>query len=541
MAESRNSESVEPFKYVLEAQTDFSSLSSLNLVSEPVDPTVCKEHGQEFEYFCKSHMVELCLACRRIQHKNCKTVVDMEEAAREKYTTSHTDKITQSLKQLSERFGFCEATARKSKAKLPNKRQSVIDSVKQTRKSMDAYLDRLEANAIAEINKVFDRQTKTLDEQINICNASISFLNASLFSVNRIKSFGNNEETFVEINRATKQIKQYCSTLHDLSQDLCVVDIKFEENVKVSKLDILLENLGKCSVVLSSVSHGTMETAPIYSGEILFTTNRRLGDRDDAGNDSKQRDAAHAGSETTVITSFDILPDGRQLLIDEPNKKLKLYDHNNFLVTEHVPSVKPVHVVVLSNTEAVVSTLTNILLKVTIGEGLAVSRTKSKYDIRAINRCGVDIIAILVINNIAQVSVLDKDFTIKKTIIKDDKHTLFRNPTFLATSEDRTMLFVVDFDNGCFGFTMDDQVRFHYQDQEGKSYFGLAVGRDCLFLGVPDEKKKYHVNKLNFSGERVACPDFGVSAPLRVVDNELVLFTGDGKGNRMINFYFLFH
>lgn len=60
-------------------------------------------------------------------------------------------------------------------------------------------------------------------------------------------------------------------------------------------------------------------------------------------------------------------------------------------------------------------------------------------------------------------------------------------------------------------------------------------------MGVPDEKKKYHVNKLNFSGERVACPDFGVPAPLRVVDNELVLFTGDGKGNRMINFYFLFH
>ena len=69
MAEGRNSESVEPFKYVLEAQTDFSSLSSLNLVSEPVDPPVCKEHGQEFKYFCKSHMVELCLACKRIQHK----------------------------------------------------------------------------------------------------------------------------------------------------------------------------------------------------------------------------------------------------------------------------------------------------------------------------------------------------------------------------------------------------------------------------------------------------------------------------------------
>ena len=519
---------------------DMPSLSSLTLGSEPVDPPVCKEHGHEFKYFCKSHRVELCLTCRRMEHKNCKTVINIEQAAREVYSGNHGGKIIQSIKQLAERFDECQATARKSKTDLPGKRQSAIDSVKQTRKSVDAYLDRLEGNALTEIDEIFDKETKTLDEQLHVCNASISFLTASLSILNRMMSVGNNEETFIEINRATKQIKQYCSMLHDLSQELCDINLKFEENEHVSKLNILLHNLGKCSVKRFSVSHVTMGKDPIYSGEILLTTSTGPGDSQNAADGGQQRGAVRKGDKPQLISSFDILPDGRQILIDQANEKIKLYDHNNFLVTEHISSVKPLHVVILSNTEAVVSTGTNTPLKVTIGDGLAVTDTKSKYVFGPSIRSGEDIIAILLIRDIFRVSVLNKDLTIKKTIVKDDNQTLFRDLTFLAASDDRSMLFVLDHDNGCFGFEMDGHIQFHYQDQGEKIYRGLAVGRDCLFLGVKGEKEMYKIQKLNFSGERVACVDFGRSWPLRVVDNELVLSTVDDKRNRMINFHFLF-
>ena len=533
-------EDVGSLKYVSEAQMDMPSLSSLTLGSEPVDPPVCKEHGHEFKYFCKSHRVELCLTCRRMEHKNCKTVINIEKAAREIYSEAHGDKIIQSVKQIAERYDECQATARKSKTDLPDKRQSAIDSVKQTRKSVDAYLDRLEANALVEIDEIFDKETKSLDEQMHICNASISFLTASLSILNRMMSFGNNKEKFIEINRATKQIKQYCCMLHDLSQELCDINLKFEENENVSKLNILLQDLGKCSVVRSSVSHVTMAKDPIYLGEILLTTNTGPGDSHNADDGGQRKGVAQTGDKPPLISSFEILPDGRKILIDQANKKLKLYNHNNFLITEHVLSEEPFNILALSSTEAVVSTGTNTLLKVTIGDGLAVTETKSKYVLGASIRRGEDIIAILHISGIDCVSVLNKDSTIKKTIIKDDNKTLFRNPLYLDASDDRSMLFVVDWYNGCFGFTMDGQVQLHYQDQEEKTYIGIAVGRDCLFLGVRDGKNSHNVQKVNFSGERVACADFGKSWPLRVVDNELVLFTDEGKGNRMINFHFLF-
>ena len=220
-------------------------------------------------------------------------------------------------------------------------------------------------------------------------------------------SVGNNEEKFIEINRATKQIKQYCCMLHDLSQELCDFNLKFEEYENVSKLNILLQDLGKCSVVRSSVSHVTMAKNPIYSGEILLTTNTGPGDSHNADDGGQRKGVAQTGDEPPFITSFDVLPDGRKNLIDQANKKLKLYNHNHFLITEHVLPVEPFNILALSSTEAVVSTGTNTLLKVTIGDGLAVTETKSKYVLGASIRRGEDIITILQISGIFRVSVLD--------------------------------------------------------------------------------------------------------------------------------------
>ena len=518
--------------------------SLLTLCSGAVDLPVCKEHRHEFKYFCKSHMVELCLTCRRMEHKNCTTVINIEQAAREIYTESHGCKIIQSVKQLLVKFGEWQVTARESKSKLHSKRQAAIDSVKHTRKSIDPFPDRQEAHVLTDIDEILDKEKETLDEQINICNASIAFLTASLSSLNRWMSAGNNKEKFVEINKATKQIKRYCSMLRDLSHELCEIDIKFEEN-EVSNLNILLRDLGKCSVIRSPVSSGIMDTEPVYSGEIQLTTNKGLGERDHTDDSRNLKGAAHSCDKTPAILSFDILPDGRQLLMDLANKILKLYDRNNFLVMEYVLSVnsdyEAFYVVVLSNSEAVVSTCTNTLLKVKIGDGLAVTETKSKHIIGPIQRWGVDIIAVMLTYNAAHVSVLDKDFTLKKTIMNDDNKTLFKAPLCLAASDDRSMLFVTDSYNGCFGCTIDGKIQCHYQVQGAKRYFGVAVGKDCLFLGAKNEKGEYHVQKLNLSGESIACTDFGLSWPLRVIDNELVLCTRADKGNTTINFYFLFH
>ena len=65
------------------------TLPLLSLDSVSVEPGLCKEHGQDLKYFCKTHVTEFCITCRRIGHTDCINIVDVEEAAdiySERYT-----------------------------------------------------------------------------------------------------------------------------------------------------------------------------------------------------------------------------------------------------------------------------------------------------------------------------------------------------------------------------------------------------------------------------------------------------------------------
>ena len=117
-----------------------------------VEPAVGREHGQEFTYFCKNHMTELCSTCRRMEHKKCKTVVDIEEASEDSFSKIHGEKIIQSVRDLIDSFKDCKAAAGNLKSKFPNKRELAVDKEKQARKNIDDYLDELEATAVAEID-----------------------------------------------------------------------------------------------------------------------------------------------------------------------------------------------------------------------------------------------------------------------------------------------------------------------------------------------------------------------------------------------------
>ena len=106
-------------------------ISSLYLGSDGIEPVLCREHGQEFKHFCKTHMTELCITCSRMEHKRCKTVIDIKDAAENIYSKLHGEKITQSVKDLNERFKDLKAAVEDIKSKLPIKTNDAIDKVRQ--------------------------------------------------------------------------------------------------------------------------------------------------------------------------------------------------------------------------------------------------------------------------------------------------------------------------------------------------------------------------------------------------------------------------
>ena len=496
-------------------------MTSLYLGSEEVEPVLCREHGQEFKHFCKAHMTELCIMCRRMEHRTCKPVMDIEDAADDIYSEMHGVKIIQSVKNLIDRFKDCKAAAEDLKSKVPEKEKLALDKLKQARKDINDYLDELEANAVAEIDRNIKEYINAIEEKIRFCKASLSSLNAFTSDIDRTISVGNKEEKFVAINRATKQTKQYYNMLLDMYGEMSDIDVKFDPNLV---LPDIFQSLGTVSVETTKVTDVFIDTTPIYTGELKL---KYVPD----------------DSEVPLVTSLEVLADGRKLVLDDDNGRMHLYDKRNTFVTSIVLPIQDgdrcMSFVLTSNTEALVSVCNQRLFKVVIGDELAVSEIKTNYPIFLMTKCGEEFLCLLYHNDQVNLCVMNKNMEkIIKTILKD-VGTLFSAPKFLGVSADKNTVYVLDCYKGCYGMSLDGQIRFHYQNPEAKGYGGLVVDSDGLFIGS-EVGIGFQVEKLNFSGEREeVCIFFGKSMPLKVVENELALFHVDVSSGRCVIFYCL--
>ena len=494
------------------------TLASLTLGSEAMETPVCTEHERQFEYFCVPHMAILCITCKLIGHKACGKVIELDKAACDVFSEGHSRNILKSMEELIDSFSKCKDTTQSNRDELYKSKQSEIDKVKQARMTADYHLDEIEGAAYTEIHDAFTRDLKQVDDKLHVCDVSIFQLKKRISKLERAMELGDKESEFVTINNVTKEINRQFTLLKDTTEDTCDIDLNFIASDSIGKITKLLPSLGTVSLTPSPASQSDPGTVAIYTGELKTRTATDTND--------------------PAISSYEKLPDGRQLICDQFNNKLKLYDANNQFLSELTLPDMPVSVVLLSDTQAVVS-LPNIntMQYIIIDTDLAVSETKNvHYKPVAMVKYGNDILA-TIYDRFLNVAVIDNNGTVKRTIYQDNG-SLFSRPGYIDLSSDQKTVYVVDNDKGCIGLSMDGNVMFQYQDQKVKYYAGLAVGRDCLFIGV-NEGNNFKVRRLSLSCDSAEDLDLGKSLPLIIMDNHLIIGNVDDKGERLIKFFYL--
>ena len=428
---------------------------------------LCKDHGRPFTFFCKSHVIELCNLCKLTVHRNCKreNVIDISQAVNETYSKMHGVNVKRGIQELVKELSECKYEALKTNNDLPTRKQSVIDRVKQTRTSIDAYLDKLEGSVIADIDTFYDNEDDVLSEQIQICEASITVLQKRMDSIERAVDAGNEIERFIEVNKATRETKEYFSVLQDVSQKIVRDDVTFKENEDFVELMNTSQNLGTVTVIRNDTIRGPVDWAFIYTRELIIKTEGK--------------------SDSNHIVRYDVLTDGRQLLLDNESRKLQMFTAANSLLAELTLPVTPQGLAVMSDTECLISTShQRQFFSITIGESLKLTDTKTTHQsIGPMIKWGDNIIAVLQTGSQFSVSVIDRHGRIQRPIITDCS-SLFEGPAFLALSADEKVVYVVDRAKGSIALALDGRKAPLMFKTEGNSdivrYDVLTDGRQLL-------------------------------------------------------------
>ena len=491
------------------------SLSSLTLGSEAMETPMCTEHGRQFEHFCVNHMTIVCQTCKLIEHKACTNIIELKKAACDVYSGGHHRDIHKSIEALLDGFSKCNEKAQNSKDDLYKCKDAEIDKVKQTITNIKSYVDKLGSAACEEIGAAFAEELNKVEDRLHVCDVSSFQLQKRKSKLERAMELDDKESVFVIINSLTAEIKRKATLLKEVVEDTSDIDIEFKASDTFDKMTQIVPNLGTVSVT-KSPSQPDTETVAIYTGEL------------------KPRTATDI--KNPLIASYEILPDGRQLITDYNNNKLKLYDTNNQYLSELALPHIPLTVVILSNNEATLS-LPNItsLQYINIGTDLSLSQTiKVNYKPLAMVKYGDDILA-TVQYRFWNVVVIDNLGTVKRKIYQDNG-SIFGSPCHLGLSDDQKTVYVVDMDKGCIGLTMDGNIVFQYQNQKVKYYGGLAVSSDSFLTGF-SAGKGWCLRRLSLCGDFIEDLDLGDSCPLKKSDNRLIIRNVDDKGGWLIKFY----
>ena len=445
------------------------SWTSLTLGSDAIETPLCKDHEQKLTYFCVGHMTELCQSCRLMDHKNCVQVIEFDKALYDVFSEGHSKNILKSMKDIVDNFSKCKSIAQSNRDKLFKSKQSAIENVKQARKIIESHLDKIEAADHAEIDRICKIEMKRVEDILHVCDVSIYQLQKRITKLERAMTLNDKESEFVAINNVSKEIKGQCTLLKDTIEDTCDTDFTFIMNDGISEITKIMPSFGTVSMTKTPAIQPDIGTIAIFTDELKPITT--------------------SDTKVPAITSYEMLPYGRQLITDQANKKLKMYDSNNQILSELIFSDIPWDVVLLSDTEAVVALpLPKSLQYITIGTILTLSETKNvNYQPSAMVKYGADILATVRGERFYKVVVINNHGTLKRTIYQDNG-SLFSLPYYMGLSVDQKTVYVLDQKKGCIALSMDGNIEFQYKGQKNTTFIGLAVDKSSLFMGVPVEE-----------------------------------------------------
>ena len=145
--------------------------------------------NQQVEFFCEDHQDLICIPCKMVKHRNCKTANVKEKSA--DYTTKRVDSVLTKIKSLIHEFNTMQMQRKSACKGLKRLTEDCKKEIKGFRAQIDAILDKLEAQAMREVD-VFDQgQRRHIDQHITALTTGLQMLDLDSNRLEDVKSNGN--------------------------------------------------------------------------------------------------------------------------------------------------------------------------------------------------------------------------------------------------------------------------------------------------------------------------------------------------------------
>ena len=430
--------------------------------------------NQQVEFFCEDHTEVFCSPCKVVKHRNCKTADVQEKSAG--YTTGQVNPILAKIKSLRHEFDTMQKQRKSNRKELTRLTEDCKNEIKGFRAQIDAILDKLEAQAMGEVDVFDQKQSRHIDQHITALTTGLQMLDLDTKQLEDAKSNGNKVKMFITDVQISKSLKEYEVMLAEVENDMIEPTLSFEGNSKLADFQIEITNLGSLkgtgqSLGLSHKGGNKSKKTKLLGKQATLQDRVRVRSLDD--------------KTAPRISGCTFMPSGHAVLCDANNGVVKLLD-KNLVLCEHLNLFStPWDVSVVDDNNAII-TLPNTgqLQYIQVFPQLKTGRTiqldKPCYGITVF---GDEIYTTQYVSGRGEVHVLDLTGNRKRKLQTNVK---FYCPEYITVSRSGKKIFVSDgyADTATVTcMTTDGNLVYQYKDKELRHPRGMYIDAEDNILG----------------------------------------------------------
>ena len=345
-----------------------------SMADKPPKFDYCDVHQRRWkDQFCGTHKVLLCSQCVPLQHKYCP--VESVDVACKSVPSSEINALYDKVNDFKTNLSSVVAQLGLNITELGKQSVDLLKDAQDLKDKSIAKIEKLFQEMTSEIKSTNKAQTLDLGQGKNKLIDIIADLEEALDEIDKMKGKTVDTKLFIEIQNILKDVEQYKSNAEKLRAA--------SRNVKMSFIpDKRIKEILTASFKMGSISHDTSQPRIAISvPEISFPISPARSLQVPQGRSGRTPTGAsgQVASKTTTlpklkavklasynvklddderdcnITGIAITSDGRRLLADHSNSKIKMFSRDMKSLCSLSLSIEPYDIAVTGDREAVVS------------------------------------------------------------------------------------------------------------------------------------------------------------------------------------------
>lgn len=430
-----------------------------------VDEEYCPRHEEkQLDQYCYTHDSLCCALCVNELHKLCARVVGVAEAAKKTRAGQDVQKLEGSLDRYREYVGSVKHDRAALLKRLDSKKSKVLNEFIGIKANIVAQLEKMEKDLNTMLEATHRLESKKVKSEMDKCQEIESAVTNTKEFLKIADKHGSDSQVVETVEKVKQECEYYEENMSILCSNMKNTDYNIALDPSLQQVMKRLNQFGRIDVHSTGTNYGP---TPKFMRSLGFQTShaapqpkvkavKPLHTQADQNLVKEVADFCARFSEDGQecwFTGACFLPDGRIVLADRTNRKLKLFTKEYEPLAELLLSSKPWDVTVINDKQVAVSLPAECKIQfVSITESmLRLARTMSSDEpcfglyfandkILTVTYDGDPV-------NLRILSLTGEELAF--VCVDDDGLPLFSKPIYVTSNSDVSVIYVSDERQGC--------------------------------------------------------------------------------------------